>query len=285
MVSTTDRRERTTPPSMRSTSTSNKPAPAASAADAGAAGLGAVRPPSGVLERGLSILECFTEDRLRLHLRELAELTGLDKATLLRLLGVLVRGRLVHRFDNGSYAPGPALLHMGMLYRRTFDVGSRLQPALLEVMRQTGETVAFYVLDGDERVCLYRENSANEVRHHVEVGTRIALAAGGSSSHVLRYFTGRDTPQAAAIARDGFAITREERVPQIASVAVPVFDGDGAFQGALVVIGITHRQSAAAQRKAVHVAREALARQGFGSAPPRDWPGRGAMDRDRASVG
>jgi DNA-binding IclR family transcriptional regulator len=268
---------------MKSTSPSSKTAARAPARNtartasaaiplaAPAADASAPRPPSGVLERGLSILECFTEDRLRLQLRELAECTGLDKATLLRLLGVLVQARMVHRFDNGSYAPGPALLHLGMLYRRTFDVGSRLQPALLEVMRQTGETVAFYVRDGDERICLYRENSSNEVRHHVEVGARLKLSAGGSSSHVLRYFSGGNTPQAAAIARDGFAITREERVPQIASVAVPVFDSDGAFQGSLVVIGLAQRQSAAAQRKAVQVAQQALAAQGFSSRPPRDW--------------
>lgn len=229
------------------------------------------RPPSGVLERGLSILACFSEDRLRLKLRDLADLTGLDKATLLRLVGVLVRARMVHRFDNGDYAPGPALLHMGMLYRRTFDIGARLQPALQEVMQQTGETVAFYVRDGDERVCLYRENSSNELRHHVEVGARLKLSAGGSSSHVLRYFTGGSTAQAQAIARDGFAMTREERVPQIASVAVPVFDSDGTFHGALVVIGIAQRQSAPAQRKAVQVAHQALAQQGFSSRPPRDW--------------
>ncbi|MCZ2495182.1 helix-turn-helix domain-containing protein [Xylophilus sp. Kf1] len=230
-------------------------------------------PPSGVLERGLCILECFTEDRLRLPLRDIAEATGLDKATLLRLLGVLVRARMVQRADNGCYSPGPALLRMGMLYRRTFDVGSRLQPALQRVMQQTGETTAFYVRDGDERICLYRENSSAEVRHHVEVGARIPLTAGGSSSHVLRAFTGGQTPQADAILRDGYAMTREERVPQIASVALPVFDGDGSFLGALVVIGIAPRQNAQAQRKAVQVAREALAQQGFSSRPPHDFRG------------
>ena len=229
------------------------------------------KPPSGVLERGITILECFTEDRLRLQLREIAESTGLDKATALRLLNVLTRARMVHRFDNGCYAPGPTLLHMGMLYRRTFDIGSRLQPALQEVMHETGETVAFYVRDRDERVCLYRENSNQEVRHHVEVGARLKLSAGGSSSHVLRYFTGGNTPLASAIARDGFGITREERVPQMASVAVPVFESGGEFQGALVVIGIASRQSLAAQRKAVEVVRRALAEHGFGSRPPKDW--------------
>ncbi|VTU34498.1 Kip operon repressor protein [Variovorax sp. PBS-H4] len=228
-------------------------------------------PPAGVLERGITILNCFGEDRLRLQLREIAHLTGLDKATALRLLGVLVGTRMVHRFDNGDYAPGPALLYMGMLYRKTFDMGARLQPVLQAVMRETGETVAFYVLDGEERVCLYRENSSNEVRHHVEVGTRIPLAAGGSSSHVLRHFSGRDTPLSEAIARDGFAITREERLPQIASVALPAFDSDGCFLGAMVVIGIASRQSAAAQRRAALVVRKALHAQGFSSQPPLGW--------------
>lgn len=250
-----------------------KPTPATTMSRHSAPNPGAApaHPPSGVLERGICILECFREDRLRLPLRDLAELTGLDKATLLRLLAVLQRSRLVQRDDSGSYAPGPALLHMGMLYRRTFDLGSRLQPVLLQVMRETGETVAFYVRSGDERVCLYRENSANEVRHHVEVGNRIPLSAGGSSAHVLKAFTGGTTPQIAAIQRLGYAITRAERVPQMASVALPVFEGDGNFLGALVVIGLAPRQNAAAQRKAVEVVRQALALKGLLSHPPADW--------------
>ena len=258
----------------RSPTTGRKRAAAAPTAPAAPAALAEnppPQPPSGVLERGICILECFTEDRLRLPLRDLAELTGLDKATLLRLASVLVRARMLHRFDNGCYAPGPALLHMGMLYRRTFDLGARLQPAMQKVRQETGETVAFYVRSGDERVCLYRENSANEVRHHVEVGNRIKLAAGGSSAHVLKTFTGGETPQKAHVLKEGFAITRGERIDQMASVALPVFESDDTFLGALVVIGLAPRQSAAAQRKAVEVARGALAAQGFGWRQPRDW--------------
>jgi DNA-binding IclR family transcriptional regulator len=229
------------------------------------------QPPSGVLERGIAILECFTEERLRLSLRDFAELTGLDKATLLRLLGVLVRARMVHRFDSGSYAPGPALLHMGMLYRSTFDLGTRLQPVLYNVMRQVGETVAFYVRSGDDRVCLYRENTTREVRHHVEVGTRIRLADGGSSSHVLQAFTGGRTPQARHIQDKGFAVTRSERVAEMASVALPVFDSDGAFLGALVVIGLASRFGVDVQLLAVEVVRRELAQQSFATRPSKDW--------------
>lgn len=226
------------------------------------------KPPVGVLERGLSILECFREDRLKLALRDLAVLTGLDKATLLRLLAVLVKSRMLVRFEDGRYSPGPAPLHLGMLYRSAFDIGSRLQPAMQRIMEQTGETVAFYVRSGDERLCLYRANSANEVRHHVEIGKRITLRDGGSSAHVLRAFTDGRGAEDERIRRDGFMITREERVSQMASVAVPVFDGDGTFLGALVVIGLASRQSASAQRRAADIARRELAEQGFSCHAP-----------------
>ncbi|MCD0504771.1 IclR family transcriptional regulator [Bordetella petrii] len=229
-----------------------------------------ITPPAGVLERGVAILEAFNEQALRLTLTDLAERTGLDKATLLRLAGVLVRARLLHRYESGAYAPGPALLHMGMLYRRTFDLGARIQPVLRKVVQETGETVALYTRSGDDRICLYRENTTKEVRHHVEVGTRLPLAAGGSSAHVLQFFTGGATPHAKAIRAKGYAMTRSERVAEMASVALPVFDADGSFVGALVVLGLASRHNEKAQLKAVEIVRRELALQSFSTEPPAD---------------
>lgn len=231
----------------------------------------ALRPPAGVLERGIAILESFSPDRLRLSLRELAELTGLDKATLLRLLGVLTRARMVQRLESGQYTPGPALLHLGMLFRSTFDLGERLQPVMREVMLKTGETVAFYVRSGDERVCLYRENSRREVRHHVEPGMRLPLSAGGSSAHILLYFTGGKTKHAKQIQQHGYAITRAERVAEMTSIAVPVFESEHGFLGSLVVMGLASRQSVEAQLKGLDEARKQLALQGFTTIPPDGW--------------
>ncbi|WP_254926142.1 IclR family transcriptional regulator [Bordetella genomosp. 11] len=227
-------------------------------------------PPVGVLERGISILESFSDDALRLSLGDLAERTGLDKATLLRLLGVLVRARLVHRYDNGNYAMGPATLHMGMLYRQTFDLGARIQPVLQNVMQQTGETVALYVRSGDERICLYRENTSQELRHHLEVGTRIPLSAGGSSAHILLAFTGGATPHAKTIREKGYAMTRAERVAEMASVALPVFEADGSFIGAMVVLGLASRHNQQAQLKAADIVRRELGAQGFSASAPAD---------------
>jgi len=220
-------------------------------------------PPIGVLDRALSVLECFRADRLRLHLRELAELTGLDKATLLRNLATLARHGYVHRYDDGRYAPGPALLRLGGLYLANFNLAERMQPVLARVMHATQETVAFYIRSGDERVCLYRDNTLREIAHHVEVGKRIPLSAGGSSAHVLLAYTGDDSPHGQAVRERGYWITREERVAELASVAVPVFEGHGGFLGALVVIGLASRHSEADQEAAVALLRQELAAQGF----------------------
>lgn len=225
-------------------------------------------PPAGVLERGLVVLECFSHARPRLQLRELAELTGLDKATLLRMLGTLVRYGYVRRFDDGRYAPGPAVLRLSGIYLSTFNLADRLQPVLGRVMQQTSETVAFYIRSGDERVCLYRDNTPRGVAHHVEVGNRIPLAEGGSSAHVLMAYTGAVSPTAAEVRAKGYWITRNERLPDLASVAVPVFEGDGQFLGALVVIGPSSRQTKAWQMGAVEIATRELAAQGFSTRPP-----------------
>jgi len=230
--------------------------------------LRAPTPPLGVLERGLCVLACFSRQQPRLHLRELAEATGLDKATLLRLLATFVRYGYLQRFEDGRYAPGPASLRLSGIYLSTFNLADRLQPVLARVMQLTEETVAFYIRSGDERVCLYRDNTPRGVAHHVEVGNRIALADGGSSAHVLLAYTDGAAPNAAEVRAKGYWITRNERLPDLASVALPVFEGDGRFIGALVVIGPSSRQTTASQVAAVDIAARELAAQGFSSQPP-----------------
>ena len=206
---------------------------------------------------------------MRLTLTDFARCTGLDKATLLRLLGVLMQARMVQRDDNGRYALGPAVLHLGMLYRRTFDLGARLQPVLQALVEATDETVAFYVRSGDERVCLYRQNSPREVRPHVEPGMRLPLSAGGASAHILLHYGGDETRYAAQIERDGYVMTRSERVTEMASIALPVFDPDDGFLGAIVIIGLASRHSLAAQLRGKDEACRLLAFHGFMARPPR----------------
>src|SRR5690606_28315893 len=122
------------------------------------------------VDRALTVLAAFDEGADTLGLAELAERTGLYKSTILRLAA-----------SDGRFALGPSLLRLGELYRASFDLGRLVLPSLKRLSAETGESAAFYVREGDERVCLYRvASTAHRVLHYVTPGTRFSLTTGAS---------------------------------------------------------------------------------------------------------
>ncbi|MEZ5668608.1 MAG: helix-turn-helix domain-containing protein [Alphaproteobacteria bacterium] len=193
------------------------------------------------VERALSILEAFNQQRERMGLAELADETGLYKSTILRLAASLQRYGYLLRGSDGLYRLGPSLWRLGSLYRRGFDLGEVVRPALRQLVAATGETASFYVREGDERVCLYRENSPRVVRHHLDEGARLPLDR-GAAAHVLREFT-RDAPPRPVVSVG-------ERNPELAAVAAAVTGADGALRGALAVSGPVARFDEGARGRA-----------------------------------
>jgi DNA-binding IclR family transcriptional regulator len=225
-------------------------------------------PPSAVLERGLLVLSCFTKAHPRLHLRELAALSGLDKATLLRILGTYAAHGFVRRQEDGRYAPGPASLRLAALYHATTDLVGRLMPVLQAVAERLEESAAFYERDGADRVCLCRVNAQRALRHQVEPGERLPLAAGGAAAHVLQAYTGDASPMTEKVLAQGYLSTAGHRDPDLASIALPAFETDGRFLGALVVSGPITRQTEGGFAQARAIATELMRKQGFLPEPP-----------------
>lgn len=188
------------------------------------------------VERALSLLEAFSSERAALSLAELAEETGLYKSTILRLAASLIRFGYLRRGSDGRYRLGPALWRLGSLYRRGYELGERIRPALRRLVETTGETASFYVIDADERLCLYRENSADPLRHHLDEGTRLSLRH-GAAGHVLSAF-GKGCAEARIRLRaDGSCISHGERNPHVCAIAVPVLDTSKHLVGALALSG------------------------------------------------
>lgn len=187
------------------------------------------------VERALSILESFSETRPSLSLADLSAETGLYKSTILRLCASLQRfGYLTRNQQDGCFRPGPSVWRLAALYRRSYDLGEYIRPTLRKLVVATGETASFSVRDGQDRVCLYRENSPNPIRHHLDEGVRLPLDR-GAAGRVLRAFSG-DGDADHDVARKGFAVSVGERSPDVAAVAVPVFRAfDKYFRGALAV--------------------------------------------------
>jgi DNA-binding IclR family transcriptional regulator len=204
------------------------------------------------LERALDILEAFNDGKNALTLKQLAEETGLYKSRILRLTSSFIDRGYMSRDEDGRYHLGPTLWRLGSIYRRGFDLGDRIRPLLSHLVSKINESAAFYVLDGDMRVCLFRHESTHAIRHHVEEGERLPLDKGVAGRVILAFQEEPGEPYE-QIRKDGFMNELGERDRDVASVAVPVLGPDQNVIGALSIAGLNSRFNEPERKRAVDV--------------------------------
>jgi len=156
------------------------------------------------VERAMSILSAFSTQKPIMSLAELAEETGLHKSTILRLTNSMRIYGFIQRDEDGRFSVGPSVWRLALIFRRDFTKREHVAPALRILAEATGETASFYVRAGNERVCLYRENSPNLLRFHVEEGMRLRLST-GASGLVLRRYSGEDMDDFSSFNENGTA--------------------------------------------------------------------------------
>lgn len=192
------------------------------------------------VERALSLLGCFDGQATRLSLADLSKATGLYKSTILRLLVSLERFGYIQRRDDGRYQLGLSAWRLGAAYRDGFEFGGMIRDELQRLVDVTGETASFYVRDGDRRICLYRCEPARAIRHSVTEGAYLPLDL-GASGKVLRAFAPDAGDAFPEVRAAGYAISWGERNAEVAAVAVPLTDTNGALTGAITVSGLITR--------------------------------------------
>ena len=208
------------------------------------------------VERALSIIECFSAEARELTLTEISERTGLYMSTILRLCGSLERYGYIVRQPTGQFRVGPSLWRLGTLYSRGYAQAEVIRPVLRGIVERTKETATFYVREGDDRVCLFRETSPLSLRFDLDEGVRLTMQR-GAGAHVLRAFSTDARPEDVAIRSAGFAISEGERTPNVTAVAVPVLDPTGGLRGALGVSGPTFRMDQDAKDAALAALQDA----------------------------
>ena len=192
------------------------------------------------VERALAVLDAFTPDDRSLSLAELARRVDLSKPTVLRFTRSLARAGYLVRNDDATFRLGPKLARLGTLYQAGFRLEDYVQPALRRLAQETGESAAFYVREGDMRVCLFRVDSPQSIGHHARTGDLLPLDR-GAPGRVLLAFAGEPGEPYDQIRRDLFHITFGERDPQVAAIAYPIFSYGQQVAGAVGVAGPTSR--------------------------------------------
>lgn len=198
--------------------------------------------PKGVaaVDRAFSILSCFDQAAGPLSLAELNRRTGLYKSTILRLLASLEGAGLVERTEGGEYVLGWVVGRLGASYRRSFGLERRLRPILRALRDETGESASFYRREGAARICLFREESRQMVRDHVEEGAILPLRR-GAAGHLLIAFDPQEVSTLGVDQPKLPIMSFGERDPDVAALAVPVFGEGDALLGALTISGPVSR--------------------------------------------
>jgi DNA-binding IclR family transcriptional regulator len=188
------------------------------------------------VERALSILDAFGDGIGTQSLTDLSRSTGFYPSTILRLAGSLERFGYLRRELDGRFRLGPSARRLGTMYEQVFGLSGVIRPILADLVHEVEETAAFYVREGNMRVCLFRQNGPRPLRSHLEEGSVLPLDR-GAGGHVLMAYSGANGDHYDQIRELGWVASLGERDPDSAAVAVPVLDGQGRFIGALSVSG------------------------------------------------
>lgn len=218
------------------------------------------------IDRLIQILDCFTIDQNELGVREVARLTGLSPSVCGRLmLAAKNQGLLLQNNESRNYSVGPKSLRWAEVYTTNLDIRNVALPVINELLLETKETISLYILDGDERLCVERMESAQNVRIVARIGRRLPLYAGSAGKLLLAYlpenrqadilsrtnfqpFTIKTITDVNAlkeelrmIRKQGYAFSDGEWVEDAAGIAAPIFDMKGDVLAALTVSGPSFR--------------------------------------------
>jgi DNA-binding IclR family transcriptional regulator len=138
---------------------------------------------------------------------------------------------------------GPELSRLGLLAlsQPQSDLEEALRPVLHRLVSATRETASFYVIAGSRRICMFRENSLQPARHHLEEGTLHPLGRGAASQILRAYRKEPRGGKARSVRQAGWAISEGERHPDVSAVAVPIINDREQLIGALNVSGLRVR--------------------------------------------
>lgn len=211
------------------------------------------------VERALRIMEAFRPGERELALAEIARRTRLHKTTVLRIARTLGEKRYLVQTAAGAWRLGPGAGALGTRYHRGFDDAVVIEPVLRDLALKTRESAAYYVREGNTRVCVVRVDGPQPTRYHVQLGEILPLDAGAAGRVLLAYSSEPGEPYE-SIRRAGHHATFGERDPAVASLAAPVFGHNYVLSGAVAVTGPLERFTPAAADRHVRSVKSAAAR-------------------------
>jgi IclR family acetate operon transcriptional repressor len=215
----------------------------------------------------VDILELLAASPDGLVLRDVSARLEAPKSSLLPLLRALGARGYLARGLAGEYRLGPGAMDLGTAASGPTALIDAARPAVVELMRRTGETVFVGTLSSDHASIVYVDKVESDQiiqyaggvgdrrpLHATSIGKAILaflpagerdaiLGALSLSRHTQRTVTSLPALRASLeqVRKSGVCVTIDELVPGASGIAAPVFDRHGRVAGACAVGGPTGR--------------------------------------------
>ena len=208
------------------------------------------------LAKGLAVIEVFDAAHARLSITDVAELTGLERATARRCLLTLTRLGYAS-YDGKFFMLTPRVLRLGHSYLAATPLPGVIQPFLERLTAATGESASASVLDGTDILYIARASLRRVMSINLSPGTRLpaycssmgrvllaAMPPAAARGLLERSERPANTPKTktdltalmdelALVVRQGYAVIDEELELGLRSIALPLLNARGETVAAL----------------------------------------------------
>lgn len=208
------------------------------------------------LSRGLSILASFSDTSRKMTLSEVAQVTGMSRATARRFLLTLVKEGYVVT-DGKLFDLTPKVLDLGFSVLSKIGIWDRARPFMERLSEQTGESCTAAILDGLDVVYVAGVQAHNIISVGITVGSRqsafytangrVLLAAQPEENWDGIIANARLTPRTvhsvtnkarfrevlAEVRQNGWALVDQELELGLLSIAIPLKYRSGVMAGAI----------------------------------------------------
>lgn len=206
------------------------------------------------VSRAVELLQLFDAAHPHRTLRQLVELTGLPKTTVVRMIATLTQLGLLNDRGDSTYGLGVGLLRWVRLAQLVWEVDPDVRAVMRELSDWCGETVNIYVRQGERRFCIAQEEGLSTVRSVIPVGVALPLTLGAPglvlltevSDRLLSSIVGEhdlNTVRARLddVTERGWAVTHGEREIGASAVATALRGRQQQVIAALTISGPTSR--------------------------------------------
>jgi len=211
------------------------------------------------LQRGLRLLQLFSESPQGLAAKQVASKSRLPVSTVHRFLANLESSGFLNCSGEGVYHLGIACFAIGQAALSQFDIRRVSLPYLQELNRQTRETIHLTVRHGLSAVYVEKLDSPEQLRIHSRIGAAVPLYCTAVGKVMLAHMPdderrkilpqlalNRLTPNTVGslqeleaelnrVFKNGYACDLEENEPHIRCVAAPIWDHGGVVSASLSI--------------------------------------------------